>query len=69
MIYPQEIWYGGVKESDVPRIVEKTIQQGEILDDLLIADDLLNTKGGRQKPTTGSDVDVSNDPPSTGSAS
>ena len=42
VIYPQGIWYGGVKVEDVPRIVAKTILGGEILNDLLIADDCLN---------------------------
>lgn len=50
VIYPQEIWYGHVTIADVPRIIERTIEQGEILQDLLIADELLNTKLGRQKP-------------------
>lgn len=47
VIYPQQIWYGGVTLNDVPRIVEKTMIQGEILHDLLISDEKLNTKGGR----------------------
>jgi (2Fe-2S) ferredoxin len=42
VIYPQAIWYGGVKPEDVPRIVEKTIRQGEILEDLYIAPEKLN---------------------------
>jgi (2Fe-2S) ferredoxin len=42
VIYPQGIWYGGVKVEDVPRIVAKTIVGGEILNDLVIADDCLN---------------------------
>ena len=42
VIYPQGIWYGGVKIEDVPRIVEKTILGGEILNDLVIADVCLN---------------------------
>ena len=50
VIYPQEIWYGGVKPEDVPRIIETTIEQGEILEDLLIPDHLLNTKGGKISP-------------------
>ena len=45
VIYPQGIWYGGVKIEDVPRIVAKTILGGEILNDLLIADDLLEQPG------------------------
>jgi (2Fe-2S) ferredoxin len=42
VIYPQAVWYGHVSTADVPRIVEKTIIGGEILDDLLIPDDCLN---------------------------
>jgi (2Fe-2S) ferredoxin len=42
VIYPQAIWYGGVKLSDVPRIVEETIIGGRIIDDLLIPDEKLN---------------------------
>lgn len=54
VIYPQEIWYGGVTAEDVPRIVEKSIIGDEILEDLLISHELLNTKGGRlsSKPST-----------------
>jgi (2Fe-2S) ferredoxin len=46
VIYPQVIWYGNVQAADVPRIIDETIVGGKILDDLLIADELLNTKGG-----------------------
>ena len=49
VIYPQEIWYGGVTEEDIPRIIEETIINGRVLDDLLIPDEQLNTKGGRLK--------------------
>lgn len=42
VIYPQGIWYGGVKVSDVPRIIEETVIQGKILPDLLIPNDQLN---------------------------
>ena len=42
VIYPQGIWYGRVTLVDVPRIVVKTILGGELLPDLLIADDCLN---------------------------
>ncbi len=45
VIYPQQIWYGGVTPEDVPRIVEETIVGGRILTDLLIPDACLNTKG------------------------
>jgi (2Fe-2S) ferredoxin len=42
VIYPQAIWYGRVTAEDVPRIVERTVVGGEILEDLRIADDCLN---------------------------
>jgi (2Fe-2S) ferredoxin len=45
VIYPQEIWYGGVTPADVPRIIEETVVGGKILDDLRIPEQQLNTKG------------------------
>ncbi len=42
VIYPHGIWYGGVKISDVPRIIEETVVHGRILEDLLIPDEKLN---------------------------
>jgi (2Fe-2S) ferredoxin len=45
VIYPQAIWYGRVKPEDVPRIVEKTVLQGQVLDELVIPDQCLNSKG------------------------
>lgn len=53
VIYPQGIWYGNVKSTDVPRIIDETVVGGNVLEDLLIADELLNTRGGSlpaQKP-------------------
>jgi len=44
VIYPQAIWYGHVTEDDVPRIIEETIENGRILEDLLIPDEELNYK-------------------------
>jgi (2Fe-2S) ferredoxin len=44
VIYPQAIWYGGVRPEDVPRIIEETILGGRILEDLLIPDEKLNAK-------------------------
>ena len=45
VIYPLGIWYGGVQLQDVERIIEQTVVQGQIIEDLLIPDDMLNTKG------------------------
>jgi (2Fe-2S) ferredoxin len=42
VIYPQAIWYGKVTPADVARIVTQTIMAGEILPDLVLADDQLN---------------------------
>ena len=42
VIYPQAIWYGGVKLADVPRIIDETVIGGKILDDLLIPPEKLN---------------------------
>ena len=36
VIYPEGIWYGGVKKEDVNEIIEKTILNGEVIDRLLI---------------------------------
>ena len=47
VIYPEGIWYGGVKPEDVPRILDETVVQGKVIEELVIADNLLNTKGGR----------------------
>src|SRR5437879_11761855 len=42
VIYPQVIWYGGVKLSDVPRIIDESIVAGRGLDALLIPSATLN---------------------------
>lgn len=50
VIYPQGIWYGGVTPDDVPRIIEETVINGRVLEDLRIPDEQLNTKGGQAAP-------------------
>lgn len=47
VIYPQQIWYGKVRVEDVPQIVERSIVRDEVIEELLIPDAQLNTKGGR----------------------
>ena len=42
VIYPQGIWYGGVKLKDVSRIIEETVIGGRILEDLRIPDKKIN---------------------------
>jgi (2Fe-2S) ferredoxin len=56
VIYPQGIWYGRVAPEDVPRIVDQTVRQGIILEDLLIPDQRLNQRAESQTglpPSTG----------------
>ncbi len=51
VIYPRQIWYGGVGLKDVPRIVEETVVRGRVLEDLTIDEAWLNTKGrGPREP-------------------
>jgi (2Fe-2S) ferredoxin len=38
VIYPEGIWYGAVKMSDVEDIVDRTIINGEVIERLLIPD-------------------------------
>jgi (2Fe-2S) ferredoxin len=35
VIYPEGIWYGGVKKEDVDEIIEKTILGGEVIERLV----------------------------------
>jgi (2Fe-2S) ferredoxin len=44
VIYPQAIWYGGVTIDDVPRIVEETIVNGRVIEELRIPDEKLNCR-------------------------
>ena len=54
VIYPEAVWYGGVRIEDVPRIVEATVVQGRVVEDLVIDDALLNTKGRGPAAAAGS---------------
>lgn len=38
VVYPDGIWYGGVKKEDVAEIVDRTILRGEVIQRLLIPD-------------------------------
>ena len=52
VIYPQGVWYGGVKLEDVPSIVEATVIGGRLIDELVIRAELLNTPEGRSRQRT-----------------
>jgi len=51
VIYPQAIWYGNVQLTDAARIVEKTIMAGEIIEDLLIPQRLLDCPSAEVTPS------------------
>jgi (2Fe-2S) ferredoxin len=38
VIYPEGIWYGGVRKEDIPEIIERTILNGDVIERLLIKD-------------------------------
>lgn len=38
VVYPEQVWYGGVTVADVPEIVERHILGGEVVERLLMAD-------------------------------
>ena len=39
VIYPEQVWYGGVKAEDVPEIIEKHLVGGEPVARLIIQDE------------------------------
>jgi (2Fe-2S) ferredoxin len=61
VIYPQQIWYGNVQPADVPRIIEETVVGGRVIEDLLISDEVLNTKGVCRPPSPIDDSSSSDD--------
>lgn len=38
VVYPEGIWYGGVKPDDVDRIMDEHIEGGQVVKDLLISE-------------------------------
>lgn len=43
VVYPEQVWYGGVTLADVDEIIERHIGRGEVVDRLVIPDHILNT--------------------------
>lgn len=43
VVYPEQVWYGGVQPSDVPEIVEKHLIGGEPIARLRIAESCINS--------------------------
>ncbi|CUS96915.1 (2Fe-2S) ferredoxin domain-containing protein [Candidatus Chrysopegis kryptomonas] len=50
VIYPEGIWYGGVSESDIDKIINEHLLNGKVVEELLIKDEkfkpelMLNSK-------------------------
>jgi len=44
VIYPGQVWYQHVTLEDVDEIFERHIEQGQVVERLLIPDELLNTR-------------------------
>lgn len=43
VVYPEAVWYGGVKPEDVDEIIESHIVNGRPVERLIIPDAILNT--------------------------
>ena len=50
VVYPEAVWYGGVRTEDLDEIVESHIIGGEPVRRLMIADDCLNAATCPHKP-------------------
>lgn len=49
VVYPEQVWYGGVTVNDVKEIFDRHIERGEIVERLRIADEVLNTPAAMGK--------------------
>ena len=43
VIYPEQVWYGGVTVADVQEIFDRHIERGEVVERLLIPHEKINT--------------------------
>ena len=50
VVYPEAVWYGGVRKDDLDEIVEKHVIGGEPVRRLMIAEDCLNAATCPHKP-------------------
>jgi len=46
VIYPEQVWYGGVKKEDIEEIIQEHIIKGQPLERLQIKDKRYNRDGG-----------------------
>ena len=50
VIYPEQVWYGGVTIDDVPEIVERHVVGGEVVERLLMPEQPQLVELGRLRP-------------------
>jgi len=50
VIYPEGVWYGGVRPEDVDELIDAHIVNGQIVERLRLPDSCLNTAGCAHKP-------------------
>lgn len=43
VVYPEGVWYGGVKPEDVVEIIESHVVKGQPVDRLMLAEECINT--------------------------
>jgi (2Fe-2S) ferredoxin len=53
VVYPDAVWYGGVKPEDVDEIIESHIVGGKPVERLIIPDAILNTTHKKEKGRAG----------------
>jgi (2Fe-2S) ferredoxin len=54
VVYPEAVWYGFVKDSDIDQIIESHIIGGKPVERLALADHCLNTPRCEHRPEPGS---------------
>ncbi len=50
VVYPEGVWYGGVKAEDIAEIIESHIIKGIPVARLMLRDECINTEGCEHKP-------------------
>ena len=58
VVYPEGVWYGGVREEDVDEIIEEHIIGGRPVERLVIPEDKLTGKSTTIEEAIGSDADA-----------
>lgn len=60
VIYPEQVWYGGVTESDVPELIERHVIKGEYVTRLMIPEQP-HLQGATSAPALAPRADATDD--------